>query len=72
MLMMENCFRNVQNKRINVYDIIISAIYHKMKAEKQLASGQSTICTQHRNTSLFNKISYFYNIVCRQKLFFLY
>ena len=27
--MMENCFRNVQNMRKNVYDIIISPIYHK-------------------------------------------
>ena len=35
-LMMENCFRNVQNMRKNVNDIIISPIYHKIKAEKQL------------------------------------
>ena len=35
-LMMENCFRDVQNIRKNVYDIIISPIYHKIKAEKQL------------------------------------
>ena len=34
--MMENCFRNVQNIRKNVYDIIISPIYHTIKAEKQL------------------------------------
>ena len=34
--MIENCFRNVQNIRGNVYDIIISTIYHKIKAEKQL------------------------------------
>ena len=34
--MMENFFRNVQNIRRNVNDIIISPIYHKIKAEKQL------------------------------------
>ena len=34
--MMENCFRNVQNTIKNVYDIIISHIYHKIKAEMQL------------------------------------
>jgi len=28
-LMMENCFRNGQNIRKNVHDIIISPIYHK-------------------------------------------
>ena len=33
--MMENCFRNVQNIRKNVYDII-SLIYYAIKAEKQL------------------------------------
>ena len=33
--MMENCLRNVQNIRKNVYDIIISSIYHTIKAEKQ-------------------------------------
>ena len=37
-MMMENCFRNVQNIRKNVFDIIISPIYHKIKAEKQLQS----------------------------------
>ena len=36
MLLMENCFRNVKNIRKNVYDIIISPVYHKIKAEKQL------------------------------------
>ena len=34
--MMENCFRNVQNIRKNVYDNIISRVYNKIKAEKQL------------------------------------
>ena len=33
---MDNSFRNVQNIRKNVYDIIISHIYHTIKAEKQL------------------------------------
>ena len=34
--MMVNCFRNVENIRKYVYDIIISPIYHTIKAEKQL------------------------------------
>ena len=34
--MMENCFRNVEKIRKNVYDNIISPIYYTTKAEKQL------------------------------------
>ena len=35
-LMMQNCFRKVQNIRKNIYDIIISPIYHVIKAYQQL------------------------------------
>ena len=36
MLMIENCFRNVRKIREYVHYIIISPIYHTIKAEKQL------------------------------------
>ena len=36
-----NCFWNVQNIRKNVYDIIVSPIYHKIKATMDLLHAVS-------------------------------
>ena len=56
--MIENCFREVQHIRYNVYDIIISPIYHNvlMFEAKRLLPNQSEKCNYNTNLVQFNQI----------------